>query len=110
LAKPAIPELVKIIHSQDRAVVRFMATQAVVRLDPENPAGLPMLLKKLEDTDLTVRSEAAGFLGGMGEMTNETVVIALEKALKDPVEDVREMARAALRNVSPEAAAKAGIR
>jgi HEAT repeat protein len=65
---------------------------------------LQKLLRQLESSDVTVRSDAAHALGKLGD---ESAVAALARALQDADEYVRKSAVMALRRISGQAAAEA---
>ena len=101
----------------DRLVsIRFQATNALQRIDPEAAvkAGVELdpvtrLIRALRVDDAPAKIAAATALGHIGK-GNSTVTAALTEALKDDDMDVRATATNVLLRLDPQAAAKAGVK
>jgi HEAT repeat protein len=76
---------------------------------PERGKLVELATSGLESKLPPVRKRAAEVLGGFGPAAKEAVP-DLVRTLRDPLDAVREAAAAALRQIDPKAAAKAGVR
>jgi HEAT repeats len=100
----AIPILVELLRQDEIANVRAQCAFALMEIsyslqEKTQIAVAPLLEALQQDEDAEVRSLAAGALGAIGSVTKE-VVPALEKALQDEHEWVREAAQEALNQIS----------
>ena len=89
-AKPAIPALIKILHSKNDGVVYT----AILDLSAIGPAAIAPLVTVLSDSNVQVRRGAAGALEFLP--TPKSAAPALELCLKDEDSLVRENAALAL--------------
>jgi HEAT repeat protein len=86
------------------------AMEAVAGMRREPLAVVPVLVVKLrQDSDPAIRGEAALNLGKLGKLA-QGAVPGLIAALKDSDSKVRGIAAEALKQIDPEAAAKAGVK
>jgi HEAT repeat protein len=70
---------------------------------------MPELVESIKNPELGVRIFALQFLGFLGASAREAVP-AITNALKDDDPYVRKTAAAAIMQIAPEAAAKAGVK
>jgi len=101
-AKPAVERLAALSEADD-PLLSTVAIWAALQIEPDNEArfakAVPRLTQALESESQTVRLEAAIALGDIGDRA-EAAVPALELlAEDDPVRDIREAARQALRKI-----------
>ena len=94
-AKDAVPALMRGLQSED-GDRRWKAARTLGRIGPEARDAVPLLIQALSDANEHVRSHAARALGRIG---GDDVVSALERATRDPVDEVRKEAKAALHAV-----------
>lgn len=92
VAKDAVPALMRGLQSDD-GDRRWKAARTLGRIGPAAQEAVPLLIQALSDPNEHVRSHAARALGRIG---GEGVVPALERATRDPVDEVRIEAKAAL--------------
>ncbi|MDB6067251.1 MAG: repeat protein [Pedosphaera sp.] len=107
-AKMAIPSLINglgDIDVNDRAT----AAWALCEIHSELQMVVPALINCLSNKSAFFRSEIAAELGGLG-VDAKPAVPALVALLKDADPMVRKDAEAALKQIDPEAAAKAGVK
>jgi hypothetical protein len=108
--RKAIPSFVSGTASPN-ARVRESAVMALAQVHDEPSMVVPALVKALSDTNAHVRSVAALGLEGIGRSGGaRQAVRALELLLDDPDGQVRHAAVEALKQIDPEAAAKAGVK
>jgi HEAT repeat protein len=91
-AKDAAPALAEALKDSDRNV-RQNAAQALGSIGPGATATAPALIAALQDKESPVRRSAAFALGKVGSLDAEVPLKALRQ---DPVEAVRDAAKAAL--------------
>jgi len=116
-AKPAVPALVKAVHNSEPSA-RGGAVRALLKIAPD--AVVPALTNALYDTNSEVRLFACISLWEVGVDARRGVpplanvvkqaLPALVKAANDLDSGVRERADWVLRQIDPEAAAKAGVK
>lgn len=106
-AKPAIPQLLKLLDESE-GEVKAAATTALGDIGQEPGVVIPVLVRCLGDPDPRVRHSAVGAFNMYGKSASAAVP-ALLKAIKDPDRSVQMHARAVVRRIAPEAAAKAGV-
>jgi HEAT repeat protein len=105
-AKPAIPELLRVLAEDEDAQVRQAAGLALSRVGGDDKRVAQTLIRALrQDTELQVRASAAFALGSIGQ-GDQTVKDALIEAAIGCVPGLRVMARLALKRIDPEAAVK----
>jgi HEAT repeat protein len=127
-AKPAMPALIETLDDRDMDI-RIQAVRALVRIDPTAKAVVPALQKLLRDPERDVRQEVLDALGQCGkpavaplmeslkDLDSNILVHAAESLgrigpdakeavptlrllLKDDVEEVRNVAAAALKKIN----------
>ncbi len=108
-ADPAVPQLLRLLKDDSDGIVRLMAAQCFQRVGVREAAVTPALVSALGDKEPGVRAMAAKSLGVTGH-NSDLVVPALLARLRDDSQEVREAAKAALLQIDPDAAAKAGLR
>jgi HEAT repeat protein len=104
-AKAAIPDLTKVIQGKD-TVVRPAATVALGQIHSEPETVIPLLMRLLadpQDGEPEAAMEGLGYFGSLAK----AAVPKLIPLLKSPEKDTRHAAASALRQIDPEAAAKA---
>jgi HEAT repeat protein len=96
IGDPALGVLTRALDHKDtdvrRLVVRWLTAKALYDLDEASPDAF---IKALSDEDPTVRQLAVaglGFVSAGADNVGESVLLALTKALDDPVTDVRQSA------------------
>jgi HEAT repeat protein len=136
--KDAAPLLITLLKSQD-SDIRSTAARSLGKIGPASKPAIPHLLKLMEDTDTSVREDAITSLGqihlepevvvpvlikNLKRSTSRATIYALRdfggdakpavpdlvQCLNDENEYVRFAATNALKQIDPEAAAKAGIK
>jgi RNA polymerase sigma factor (sigma-70 family) len=107
-ASPAIPTLVELLTDTNDQV-RSMAAGELGQLHDASDLVVPPLAKMLDDSSPWVRLSAASALGDLRVETKPAAAV-LVKLLGDTNEVLREYAGQALKKISPEAAAKAGVK
>jgi HEAT repeat protein len=106
-AEGAIPALIRCAADQVDSV-RGFATFSLGQIGGEPDVVVPVLIANLRDSDHSARWNAACALGKFGGKAKRAVP-ALLKLLHEDDSDVRTIARDALHQIDPEAAAKAGV-
>jgi hypothetical protein len=107
----AIPPLLKALEDPD-ASVRVRAVNSLRRIAPETEAKLDMVtlpLRCANDPDWRARIYAVEALGHSGNRARAAVPV-LQRLLQDGDASIRRAATNALKQIDPEAAAKAGVR
>ncbi len=106
-AKAAVPLLIQFIHDTNR-IVRWDATVNLGRIHSEPKLVVPLLINNLNksNADLSTTILALGEFG----KDAKAAVPALLRYLNDQNEYVRSEASNSLKEIDPEAAAKAGVR
>jgi HEAT repeat protein len=107
-ARAAVPALIKCLQDEDIDVC-VNASQALGVIGIGSPEVVKTLIEALAHPDSIVRCNAAGSLATLGKGA-EAAVPALLKLLDDTDEVVRSDATNALQRISPESAAKAGVK
>lgn len=107
-AAPAVPQLLRLLKEDSDSSVRLMVAQCLQRVGVHDDMATLALVAALGDKEPAVRAMAAKSLGARGH-TSEPVVAALVTSLRDDSQKVREAAGAAMLQISPDAAAKAGL-
>jgi len=104
VAEPAVPDLVKLLQTDDDGDVRLQATLALFNIGPGAKAAVPVLVQKLRsEKDDGVRVNTAVALGTI-RASPETVIPALvETFLKDTHSDARNCAMRSIGQFGPEA-------
>lgn len=96
----AKPALLKLLTGNEN--LALVSAWALAHIQPDCPAcqekALPVLIAGLDDTSSEFRSEAACGISCFGEAA-KAAVEKLKKALKDPDEEVRDAAAAALKAI-----------
>jgi HEAT repeat protein len=99
--------------SDESSSIRYLATNALLRLDPEAAAkagiSIPTLIRTLADVSPNVRNAAADALAVLNR-GDSNLVAAWTAALTDEVIFIRFHATNALQQIDPEAAVKAGVK
>jgi HEAT repeat protein len=110
LGKDTAAQLAAALKDEDESV-RFSAARALWNTASPKTRGelVTLVADGLNRKIASVRKRAAEVLGEFGAGAKE-VVPALLEALRDPDAPVRQAAAAALRQIDPAAAAKAGVR
>jgi HEAT repeat protein len=105
VAKAAVPSLVQVLKGSDRLHEDAIRALGNIHSDPE--VVIPLLIPYLTNDDFN--DKAAIALGNYGSLAKEAVpkIVPLLKA-RD--KDDRYAARVALKQIDPEAAAKAGVK
>jgi len=104
-AKPAVPALVKAVCNSE-LIVRGNAVRALLKIAPDTV--VPALTNALYDTNSEVRLFACISLWTVGR-GDKVVTAAMVEALNDENWQVRDFAADALKQIGPEAAARAGV-
>lgn len=114
-ARAAVPQLLAALNDTDK-YVRHNAVNTIMLLTPDasNKAGaeaamLPTLVQMLRDSDPRLRRSGAEVLAKLGKVA-EPAVPTLLAVLDDPDPATRKLAAKALKAISTEAAAKAGVK
>ncbi|MDB6109974.1 MAG: repeat protein [Pedosphaera sp.] len=107
-ARMAIPSLLREATNKNE-FPRTHSIWALTQIRGAPAVLVPALTQALHDPSLHVRSTAAVGLGGFGEDA-KSAVPALVQALKDPDYSLRVHVKNALKQIDPEAAAKAGVK
>lgn len=108
-AKPALPELTSLMDSENGDV----ALRAMIATLGVGADAIPCLIKGLTNRFPTVRSEAANFLTQLGAQYLEErkqAVPYMVKLLTDPDRDIRMNVTNELKEIDPQAAARAGVK
>lgn len=103
-AEAAMPVLIQLLRQDQVANVRSQCAFALMEIsyslhEKMQIAVVPLLKALQQDQDFEVRSLAASALGAISSADQE-VISALEKALQDDHEWVREAAQEALKQIS----------
>ena len=106
-ADAVVPVLIKSLKD-DSGEVRFSAAFSLGEFPQESAAIVPALTESLADRDDKVRRSALYSLGLLGREARMASPL-IQHALDDPSKSVRFAAAKALKNIDPEAAAKAGV-
>jgi hypothetical protein len=104
----AVPGLI-IDTTNRRPDIRWRAVQALGQIGARPDLVVPALTKCLGDSSEDVRVNAAFGLEASGNDA-KSAVPELISLLADPSSDVRDQAASALKQIDPEAAAKAGVK
>jgi HEAT repeat protein len=107
-ATDAVPRLVRDTTDAD-SMIRFIAVWTLGKIHARPDLAVPALTASLRDPEIGVRGWAPTGLGAFGTDA-KSAVPDLIKALADPDSDVRNATASALKNIDPEAAAKAGVK
>jgi HEAT repeats len=108
-AKPAVPELLRIVgDTNSDSAVRITAIAVLVRIRVDLESVFPALINCLSDPDWDVALTATRELMFLGSAARPAVP-ALVNLLNDPDHKVKELAEQALKAIDPQAAAKAGV-
>jgi hypothetical protein len=107
-AKAAIPDLIKVLKGSDPAP-RAGAASALGKIHSEPETIIPLLVGLLDDPQDGVPEGAATALGQFGSLSKAAVPKLLELS-KVPDKDLQVAVSIALKQIDPEAAAKAGVR
>jgi RNA polymerase sigma factor (sigma-70 family) len=107
-AEAAVPALLKELDDPD-AQVRSQAPAALAHIHKQLDVVLPALLKNLKDPDDSVRWCTASAIGQLGPDAKSAFPDLLEVWHNDKT-GVASWAGGALKNIDPEAAAKAGVK
>lgn len=94
-AAQAVPLLIKTLDHEDFHA-QYWACQALGGIGPPAEPATPVLCRLVSDAPASVRRHAAAALGGIGPGIGPEGLAALVKALRDPLEPVRENAVIAL--------------
>jgi HEAT repeat protein len=108
MAKQAIPSLLRGVTNVNSSV-RSQSIMALGRVHAEPKLVVPLLVKCLSDRDSTVRWIAAACLGDFAA-NSKPAVPALLQLLADTNSLVLGAVTNSLKNIDPEAAAKAGVK
>jgi HEAT repeat protein len=111
IAKSAVPSLLRGLTTAN-AGVRLHTAQALGCIHGEPELVVPELVKLLHDSDRMTPLFAAEALGKFGTNARVAIPILIQK-LKDPGTSdpfIRETVTNALKQIDPEAAAKAGVK
>lgn len=108
LAKATIPDLIKVLKGKD-LTPRPATALALGRIRSEPETVIPLLVALLDDPQDGVPENAVEGLGQLGSLS-KPLVPKLLPLLKAPDKDRRHAASIALRQIDPEAAAKAGVK
>ena len=108
LAKSTIPDLIKVLKGKDPAP-RPAAALALGRIRSEPDTIIPLLVALLDDPQNDVAPNAVEGLGQFGSLS-KPLVPKLLPLLKSPEKDMRHAAGVALKQIDPEAAAKAKVK
>ena len=109
LAQPAVPALLRALKDAD-SVMRNRAAASLGRVHTEPGIVIPALVACLNDRSSEVRSAAAEALGGWGSEARAAVPRLVELLDDRSDRDLMDAVREALREIDPEAAAKAGLK
>jgi hypothetical protein len=104
-AKPAIPPLLRALTNSN-LLVRKAAMTPLARIHDDPEKIVPVLIQCCQDTNRYISSMAIYGLKDYGQLAVPTLV----KLLSDPNQKTREAAAAALKQIDPETAAKAGVK
>ena len=107
-AADAVPRLVQ-DTSDANYNVRFSALWALGNIHAKPDLAVPALIRSLHDPMDGNRARAAISLGAFG-IDAKSAIPELIKVLTDPSTDVKNDATSALKQIDPEAAAKAGVK
>lgn len=107
-ARAAIPDLIKALKGND-AAVQGPAANALGRIHSEPDKIIPMLIQCLDSPVQGVPEGAAEGLGEFGPLS-KAAVPKLTELLKVRDKDLLRAVRSALKEIDPEAAAKAGVK
>ena len=107
-AQSAVPTLVEIANQDNSPECQHIAVWALCAIGPPAKAAVPSLLKLATNSDENIRLCAIFALDSI-HAEPDKVTPVLIRALNDPSPHVRPHATNVLRNIDPEAAAKAGI-
>ena len=108
LAQPAIPDLIKALKSNDRAV-RAPAAKALGDIQCQPETIIPLLTSYLEDPEDEVPVAAVEALGEFGALSRSAFPRMIP-LLKNHDKDLQHALRSALKQIDPEEAAKAGVK
>ncbi|MDB6063831.1 MAG: repeat-containing protein [Pedosphaera sp.] len=107
-AEQAVPMLVQSL-GDTKSYLRPTALFTLGQIHSRPEIAVPALIKCLGDRDFSVKMTAAGAITGFGSDARQAVP-ALLNALEDSDAYVKAAARSALKEIDPEAAAKAGVK
>lgn len=107
-AKPAIAALVEALKDT-HVSVRASAATALGHIHSEPGAVVPALIEMLHDQDVQLHAFAARALGEFGDNARPATAQLIE-LLSEANQDARKAATNALKQIDPEAAAKAGVK
>ena len=93
-AKEVVPALERLLHDPDRDVRQ----EVLVALGQCGKPAVPALIEALKDLDSNILVRAAEALGRIGPEAKEAIP-ALLPLLKDDIEEVRNVAGAALKKI-----------
>lgn len=109
LAQLAVPALLQALTAGD-SVVRSRAAESLGRIHTDAGHVVPALVNSLSDTNSEVRASAAEALSGWGKEA-QPAVPRLVQLLDDRSDrDLMTAVREALKQIDPDAAAKAGVK
>jgi HEAT repeat protein len=101
----AIPELLRILESQEIDKMPLMARLAIIEtlgtIGPPARIAVPTLIKYLTNPEMNTRAHAAEALGKIGPDARSAVPVLRKTLLKDPDEFVRASAAGALDGIGP---------
>jgi HEAT repeat protein len=94
-AKDAVPALISMLHCDDFHT-QYWACRALAAIGPDAQPAVPVLIVLTREGVTSVRRNAAAALGCIGPGIGMEGLLALQAALSDPTEAVREQAVIAL--------------
>jgi HEAT repeat protein len=107
-AKAAIPALVETLRDSYHTA-RAAAAMALGHIHSEPALVVPALIESLRDPDVFVRAQAATALGEFGTNAKPAAAVLIE-LLHEQNQDATNAASKAIKQIDPEAAARAGVR
>lgn len=98
-AKSAVPALIRALKQHKDKEVRVEVALTLGHVDPQNKVTVPALIDLLSDADEHTRNMAAFVLGEIGPAAPAAIPALKARALNDSDDEVRAMARRALRKI-----------
>jgi HEAT repeat protein len=108
LGRAAVPDLLRALGGQDQAV-RPAAARALGQVGTDPQVAIPLLISLLDDPHEGVPESAVGALGDLGSQSRSALPRLLEMS-KIQDKELHAAVAKALRQIDPDAAARAGFK